>query len=314
MKLLYIVTLLLVGVNLLLFFANQKEKKTNGKLKIINEERYSLLEEAWGFSLQYSGNAHINLNAWLYDRTGTQKTGDYLKHKHSMLVLRLPQSFCNKCLETELPKLARLSKVIGKNQIVLLSNQANFHEILQLARSKDSTFQVLSLSNTDKLFSDLIEEGNFLFPYFFTLDSTGIVKSVFSTNAAHPELSDSYYRIITKRWEKERDFSQISTTKTQIEFEAKEHDFGNISPGEEAVCLFKFRNTGSVPLFIISTSTGCGCTVADYPLTQVMSGDSASISVRYDAKTPGIFNRQVSVVSNAAKSPTILTIKGLVKP
>ncbi|RFS19421.1 DUF1573 domain-containing protein [Chitinophaga silvatica] len=314
MKSIYIAIILLIGVNLLLVLANLKEKKKNEQLKSTTDERYSSLQEVWNFSLQYSGNIHANFDALISDQNNSYKLGDYLNHKQSMLLLRLPQDFCDKCLGTELPKLAKVAKIIGKSNIILLSNQANYNEILQLARVKDTTFRVMYLKNTDKLFLDLNEVGSFLFPYFFTLDSSGIVKSIFPTNSSHPELSNPYYESIIKRWGRERDFSQISSNQTQIEFDMQEHNFGSIPSGKEAICIFKFRNTGEQPLSIVSINTGCGCTAADYPLTQIPAGDSASISITYDAKTAGIFNRPISVVTNAIKSPTILMIKGLVKP
>ncbi|MDQ0108819.1 hypothetical protein J2T02_003959 [Chitinophaga terrae (ex Kim and Jung 2007)] len=314
MRLLYLVVISMILLSVLLLRANFIQRDAVRRNMEIENERHASLMKVWDISLQYSGNAFIDSTAHISRANGEQiLLSTYLKHKPPMLILRLSQNFCSKCLNTEIPKLINLARVIGKERILLLSNQSNYQEVSQIAKLKNASFQVIALSNADKLFTNLSEEANFLFPYFFTVDSTMIAKSIFLTDSDHPELSDEYYNIIKKRWEDERDLDHIISKMTKIEFEEVEHDFGSIPLNKEVTHVFKFKNIGIVPLSIITVNTSCGCTAADYTLTPIIPGDSSSIAVKYDAKTSGLFRRSISVISNAGKVPILLTIKGTVK-
>lgn len=91
------------------------------------------------------------------------------------------------------------------------------------------------------------------------------------------------------------------------------HDFGAF---DEALGLvtttFKAVNTGDEPLIILSARANCGCTTPRYTLESILPGDTAKLSVSYDAKgRPGRFDKKVYVTSNAEKN-SVLTITGTV--
>lgn len=100
----------------------------------------------------------------------------------------------------------------------------------------------------------------------------------------------------------------------EINFEKFIHDYGTIYAGSDGSCTFKFTNTGKQPLILSNVRASCGCTVPSYPREPIMPGKSASIDVRYDTNRQGVFNKQVTVVSNAKSSTVTLTIKGNVIP
>ena len=85
--------------------------------------------------------------------------------------------------------------------------------------------------------------------------------------------------------------------KPMVKFETKSHDFGNIREADGKVKYdFKFVNTSSVHTVILSASTTCGCTKADYPKHPVNPGDTAVINVTFNPKNySGEFIKAVTV-------------------
>jgi hypothetical protein len=95
-----------------------------------------------------------------------------------------------------------------------------------------------------------------------------------------------------------------------IEWIKTEHDFGKIKQNIPVTATFEFRNTSMVPLVIISVEPQCGCTVADYPKEPVKYGKSGVVSVYFDARNAGYFQKSVIVATNAEQGSTTLIIKG----
>jgi hypothetical protein len=96
----------------------------------------------------------------------------------------------------------------------------------------------------------------------------------------------------------------------EISFEKTVHQFGEIEQGVPVKTFFKFKNTGNSPLFLLDVKAGCGCTTPIFSKEPIMPGESASIEVGYDAKNMGLFNKDITVTSNAGE--TKLLIKGTV--
>ncbi len=107
----------------------------------------------------------------------------------------------------------------------------------------------------------------------------------------------------------------VSASKAAIAFVEKDnkYEFGSIPQGTPVTHVFTFKNAGKEPLVLSSVQASCGCTTPEWPKEPVLPGASASIKVTYNAANPGDFTKTVTVVSNAASSPTILTIHGDVK-
>lgn len=95
-----------------------------------------------------------------------------------------------------------------------------------------------------------------------------------------------------------------------ITFKKRVHNFGNIPSGKAVSTLFKFSNTGKTPLLIKEVTTSCGCTVPEWPKEIIEPNNSGEIKIVYDVKSPGRFNKAITVFYNGKNSPQILSIKG----
>ncbi len=104
--------------------------------------------------------------------------------------------------------------------------------------------------------------------------------------------------------------------KATISFEKDVHDYGTFK--EEAgkqKYVFKFTNTGSVPLILSNVKASCGCTTPVWTKTPIVPGQKGEISVAYDPKNrPGKFNKSITVFSNASTPTKVLRITGVVSP
>ncbi len=79
-----------------------------------------------------------------------------------------------------------------------------------------------------------------------------------------------------------------------------------------ATGVFELKNTGNRPLMISSVDTGCGCMVASYPTEAIEPGDKFTVSVTYDARMMGHFQKYVDIYSNASDKPLTLQLAGVV--
>ena len=91
-------------------------------------------------------------------------------------------------------------------------------------------------------------------------------------------------------------------------------DYGIIENGEDGNRTFVFKNTGNSPLVFTRIFSSCGCTIPKKPEKPVMPGESGEIQVSYDTKRTGIFQKAITVRSNAKTANVILRIKGEVLP
>ncbi|GHU98522.1 hypothetical protein FACS1894159_01100 [Bacteroidia bacterium] len=93
-------------------------------------------------------------------------------------------------------------------------------------------------------------------------------------------------------------------------------DFGTIQEVRGKVShTFTFTNTGSQPVVVESVEASCSCTVPFFSRAPVMPGKEGTIEVTYDPRDrPGVFIRDITVVSGGGKNVVVLKIKGLVTP
>ncbi|MDP1763842.1 MAG: DUF1573 domain-containing protein [Sediminibacterium sp.] len=108
-------------------------------------------------------------------------------------------------------------------------------------------------------------------------------------------------------------FSQATTNQADISFTQSTFDFGVIPQGTPVTHVFSFKNTGKDPLVLSNVTASCGCTTPEWPKEPVKPGATATIKATYNAASPGVFNKQITIISNAKNAQTILTIKGEVK-
>ena len=100
----------------------------------------------------------------------------------------------------------------------------------------------------------------------------------------------------------------------EIQFKETVIDYGIIENGENGKKIFEFKNTGNAPLVFNRIFSSCGCTIPKKPQKPVLPGESGEIQVNYDTKRTGIFQKAITVKSNAKTPNIILRIKGEVLP
>lgn len=100
--------------------------------------------------------------------------------------------------------------------------------------------------------------------------------------------------------------------KAVISFETKDYNFGKINEDDgKATYEFEFVNKGMSPLVINRVQASCGCTTPTWSKQPIEPGKSGSITVTYNPLgRPGVFNKIISVYSNAIEEQVNLKIKG----
>ncbi len=98
----------------------------------------------------------------------------------------------------------------------------------------------------------------------------------------------------------------------EIKFDKTVHDFGKVKKGaKDLKCTFTYTNTGNDLLFISRVKKSCGCTVPVYSKEPLQPGQSATIEVGYTTTdVTGVFNKKITVFTNAITNAVVLTIKG----
>lgn len=107
--------------------------------------------------------------------------------------------------------------------------------------------------------------------------------------------------------------AQESRLFPKMTFEKTEHDFGKIKPGTHVETIFKFTNTGEVPLVITDASSTCGCTVPEKPKDPIAPGQTGEIKVAFNGSGKDNVTKSVTISANTENRTQTLTIKALVQ-
>jgi hypothetical protein len=110
--------------------------------------------------------------------------------------------------------------------------------------------------------------------------------------------------------------AQIDTANyTLIKWKDSLINLGTIAANDSVHLKYRFTNTGSTPLFIISARPGCGCTVTNFPRDPIMPGKSSFISATLKTGfRTGELNKAIFVTANTRNhTHHTLIIRGLVK-
>jgi hypothetical protein len=90
------------------------------------------------------------------------------------------------------------------------------------------------------------------------------------------------------------------------------HDFGSIVFGANGKVDFTYTNKGTKPITITNVESSCNCTVPTWTKEPVLPGKQGTVTVVYNTKLGGVFNKTIVVTSNANNSPVRLEIRGKV--
>jgi len=104
-----------------------------------------------------------------------------------------------------------------------------------------------------------------------------------------------------------------SAVKEEMLFDKTLHDYGSIVFGADGTCEFVFKNASNKPIVLTDVKSSCGCSVPTWSKEPVKPGESSTIKVQYNTQLPGVFNKTITVYSNAKNSPVRLTVMGKVQ-
>lgn len=107
--------------------------------------------------------------------------------------------------------------------------------------------------------------------------------------------------------------ASFSISDDGITWSTTEHDFGSIQQGVPVSYDFEFKNTGDKAVTILDVKTSCGCTAAGYSKEPLEPGSSTFLTANYNAKSTGIFKKEIKVYTDLQEEPFKLTIKGEVE-
>ncbi len=101
----------------------------------------------------------------------------------------------------------------------------------------------------------------------------------------------------------------------KLDFEETVYDFGTVLEGKQVSHVFKFKNTGKVPLLISDAKATCGCTVPNYPKDPIPPGESGEVSVKFNTSgKKNDQNKPVTLIANTFPQKTVLNMRGFVQP
>jgi hypothetical protein len=103
--------------------------------------------------------------------------------------------------------------------------------------------------------------------------------------------------------------SQPAIAAESLKLKESSFDFGKIPQGKPVTHVFEFTNTGKVPFALDNVQASCGCTTPVWNKDVVAPGETAKITIGYNAANEGPFTKPVTITYNGNLSQQII-IKG----
>ena len=112
-----------------------------------------------------------------------------------------------------------------------------------------------------------------------------------------------------------RPTTRTRRTAPKIEFEKLVHNFGNVGPGTNNLCEFRFTNAGNSTLKIGEITKTCGCTPFSLAKKEYAPGESGTLKVNYFSEQQrGQATKHLVIHSNDRARPEVtLAVKADVK-
>ena len=95
-----------------------------------------------------------------------------------------------------------------------------------------------------------------------------------------------------------------------VEWKAITQYLGKIQKDQPIDVKFELTNRNDSPLLLKEVKASCGCTGTDFTQEPILPGASTVITATYNAKTEGVFNKTVKVITNMSKEPLVLKFNG----
>ncbi|KAB1067072.1 DUF1573 domain-containing protein [Tamlana haliotis] len=100
-----------------------------------------------------------------------------------------------------------------------------------------------------------------------------------------------------------------------LEFDKKEHDFGEIVAKTPVETVFNYTNTGDAPLVITDIKSSCGCTVPqNWSREPLAPGASGKFTVKFNGSGSNKVTKSITVTANTEKGTEVVRITAFVKP
>jgi len=101
----------------------------------------------------------------------------------------------------------------------------------------------------------------------------------------------------------------------KMDFSIRVVDFGTHNEGEVMDTVFKFKNTGEVPLVITNVKTSCGCTTPYWPKKPIQPGETDGIKVRFNSNHKrGKQTKTITIHANTKNLTETVQIKANIIP
>lgn len=107
-------------------------------------------------------------------------------------------------------------------------------------------------------------------------------------------------------------FVSLGASAQKMEAASKVVDCGQTVYQSPATAEFEVRNRGNRPVRIVDVRTSCGCTVVDYPKTEIPAEGKFTVRVTYDAQTLGRYDKIVDIYADGSERPLMLRMRGRV--
>ena len=106
-------------------------------------------------------------------------------------------------------------------------------------------------------------------------------------------------------------FSPLSVNAQKLVVAQATVECGRTGYQQPITATFQLRNKSHRKLVIESIKPDCGCTTVEYP-REVGANDKFTITMTYDARQLGHFQKMAVITSNGSPKPVYLTMKGVV--
>lgn len=101
---------------------------------------------------------------------------------------------------------------------------------------------------------------------------------------------------------------------TSVQLIDSVYDFGTVTDGEKVEYSYRFKNTGSTPLVVVSATASCGCTVPEKPEKPIPPGETGFIKVVFNSSNRiGQNHKDITVIANTSPAFPVLKLTGEVK-
>lgn len=95
-----------------------------------------------------------------------------------------------------------------------------------------------------------------------------------------------------------------------MQVDSQSVDLGTITEGDTIVHIYKFRNTGNMPLIISNVHASCGCTTPSYSTAPVQPGEQGFVKVKFDSKgKDGKLSKTVTAFANTSPIENTFSFK-----